>query len=146
MKAYLFILCSFWSLANLTGQIDNGWEKLSKVESRSVYNAELGFVNVDINIPDEIKAMDGEFIEVEGYIIPLTGQVGQNNFMFSRYPKNQCFFCGAAGPESAMEVFMSGRNTVPFTSDRIRLKGRLEINEDDISGLIYSLTAASRIK
>ena len=130
----------------MLAQVENGWEQLSKVESRSVYNAELGFVNVDIVIPDEIKALDGKLIEVAGYIIPLTGQVGQNNFMFSRYPKNQCFFCGAAGPESAMEVFMSGRNTVPYTSDRVRLKGRLEINEDDISGLIYSLTAASRVK
>lgn len=146
MKLYHSILIFFLGLAPMLAQVENGWEQLSKVESRSVYNAELGFVNVDIVIPDEIKALDGKLIEVAGYIIPLTGQVGQNNFMFSRYPKNQCFFCGAAGPESAMEVFMSGRNTVPYTSDRVRLKGRLEINEDDISGLIYSLTAASRVK
>lgn len=147
MKVYTQIFCLFLicAAANLQGQIKNGWETLSKVESRSVYNAELGFVNVDITVPEEIKLLDGQLIEVEGYIIPLTGQVGQNNFMFSRFPKDQCFFCGAAGPESAMEVYMSGRNTVPFTSERIRLKGKLSINEEDAMGLIYTLEAASRI-
>jgi hypothetical protein len=106
----------------------------------------LGYVNLDIEVSDEVMQLDGEIIEVDGYIIPLTGQVGQNNFMFSMYPKNMCFFCGAAGPESAMEVWMEGDNTVPFTSDKIKLKGKLLINKDDTSGLIYSLNGATRIK
>lgn len=144
-KSFIVIFLFLFSLSSLNAQKENIWETLSKVESRSVYNAELGFVNVDIVIPEDIKEMSGEFIEVSGYIIPLTGQVGQNTFMFSRYPKSQCFFCGAAGPESAMEVYMSGRNTVPFTSDMISLKGKLIVNEDEATGLIYTLTAASRI-
>lgn len=139
----IILICS---VVGVQGQdYESAWPILSKVESRSVYNAELGFVNVDIELSDEIKALNGKLITVEGYIIPLTGQVGQNNFMFSMYPKNMCFFCGAAGPESAMEVYMSGKNTVPFTSNRITLRGRLSINENDPMGLIYSLDAASRL-
>jgi len=133
-------------LFGLKAECQSAWDQLSKVESRSTYNPELGYVNVDIVIPEEIKEMNGKFVEVDGYIIPLTAQVGQNNFMFSKFPKNMCFFCGAAGPESAMEVFMSAKNSLPFTSERITLKGRLSINQDDPMGLIYSLKAATRIK
>ena len=140
------IFCLLLLSSLLTGQVSDVWATLTKVTSRQAYNPELGYVNLDIEVSDEVMELDGELIEVDGYIIPLTGQVGQNNFMFSMYPKNMCFFCGAAGPESAMEVWMEGDNTVPFTSDKIKLKGKLLINKDDTSGLIYSLNSATRIK
>jgi len=86
--------------------------------------------------------MDGQEIEVDGYIIPLDGKVKQSHFVYSAFPANMCFFCGKAGPETAMEVFMKDNKKVAYSDLKIRLKGNLQINESDGSNLIYTLRDA----
>ena len=51
-----------------------------------------------------------------------------------------CFFCGGAGPETVMEVEAS--EPVKFQADAIYLKGRLELNADDINRLMYKIVDA----
>jgi len=51
-----------------------------------------------------------------------------------------CFFCGAAGPESAMQVFMKDGKELDYTSNKVVLKGTLNIQKGDPTGLIYTLT------
>ena len=54
-----------------------------------------------------------------------------------------CFFCGGAGPETVMEVY--AKTPVKFTSEAVTLRGKLELNADDVNRLIYSLTEAEQI-
>lgn len=91
------------------------------------------------------KNRQGTEIEISGYIIPITGQHAQSHFMFSRFPQHMCFFCGKAGPESAMQVFTKNAKKLTFTSEKISLKGILQINHDKGSGLLYTLTNAEQI-
>lgn len=106
------------------------------------YDENMGF---EIEIPKVgvlAKALEGKEIEIEGFIIPLVGKVKQSHFMLSLYPANMCFFCGAAGPETAMQVFMDADKKVPYSDDKIRIKGILRINEKDINSLLYTLENA----
>ena len=57
-----------------------------------------------------------------------------------------CFFCGAAGPESAMQVFMKDNKKVNYSTEKIKLTGNLNIQKGDASGLIYTLNDADIIK
>jgi hypothetical protein len=107
---------------------------------------EFGLETYETSFNPLVNALDGREISLDGYIIPITGQVAQNHFMFSKFPQNMCFFCGKAGPESAMQVFMKGKDAVNFTTDKIKLKGTLKIFQDNSSGLIYALESAELIE
>ena len=89
-----------------------------------------------------VDKLDGKEIEVEGYIIPLTGQVTQSHFMLSKFPQSTCFFCGKAGPETAMQVFMKDNKKVKISERKVRVKGTLLINPKDASSLLYTLENA----
>jgi hypothetical protein len=57
--------------------------------------------------------------------------------MFSAFPLASCFFCGEAGAESVMEV--SPKNPISYTKEKIRIRGKLELNEADYLKLPYLL-------
>ena len=90
-------------------------------------------------VSSAVQKLDGTQIEVEGYIIPLTGQVTQSHFMLSKFPQSTCFFCGKAGPESAMQVFMKDNVKVKISERKVKVKGTLIVNPKDITSLLYTL-------
>jgi len=89
-----------------------------------------------------LEAMEGTKIDLHGYIIPIEGKKSQAHFMFSAFPVNMCYFCGKAGPESVIEVFMEDGEKVTFTEDKIWLSGRLKLNAFDPTSSIYVLEQA----
>ena len=93
-----------------------------------------------------IQAMNGSEIELKGYIIPLDGQKAQSHFMFSAYPFANCFFCGKAGPESVMEVFMADSEKVEFSEQAITIKGTFKFLPNRLEEVMYQLENAELIK
>jgi len=118
------------------------WKTLGMIEKVSTYDESMGMQVDDITVGMVPKAYQGKEIEIDGYIIPLTGKVSQNHFMLSLFPANMCFFCGAAGPETAMQVFMANDKKVKYSDNKIKLKGVLRINEQSANGLLYTLEEA----
>lgn len=134
------IICLLLLSSSIIAQNSSSmWGTLSMVTIEKEFDAEFGIETIKTDIGPLVQAMDGKDIELEGYIIPLTGQVEQNHFMFSRYPLNMCFFCGKAGPESAAQVFLANEKKVAYTSDKIKVSGRLKVYNDQSSGLIYTI-------
>ena len=41
-----------------------------------------------------------------------------------------------------MQVFLAGGKKIPYTDEKIKVKGILRINENDPSGLLYTLESA----
>ncbi len=143
----LFLIISF-SLSGISQefQTDNTWRTLSMVTYKTEFNEDWG---MDIEVPQVnpvAMALNGKEIEVEGFIIPLTGKIAQSHLMLSAFPKSMCFFCGAAGPESAMEVFMKDQKEVAFTPEKVKFRGILHINPRDMNKLLYSMENAVMIK
>ena len=93
-----------------------------------------------------IEALDGEEIEVTGYIIPLSGKKAQSHLMFSMYPFATCFFCGNAGPETVMEVFMKDDNKVEFTEEAITLKGKFKFLGNRTDDVMFHLEFAEKVE
>lgn len=115
------------------------WLTLSLVTFESSYDPEFMMEVKKPKVSTSVEKLDGTEIEVEGYIIPLTGQVTQSHFMLSKFPQSTCFFCGKAGPESAMQVFMKDNKKVKISERKVRVKGRLIVNPKDITSLLYTL-------
>ena len=141
MKGYIqiLVLCCLSSLA--IGQ-PSPWATLSMVDKTTKYDEFLGMETVSVTPGPVAKTLNQKEIEISGYMIALDVKREQTHFMFSRYPQNMCFFCGAAGPESAMQVFMDNDVELEHTTDKIVLRGILNVQQGDPTGLIYTLTQA----
>lgn len=142
---YSIIFFFFISTIMLKGQ-SSTWSTLGMVNTVTSFDAEFGMEIKKVKVSAVAKSLEGKEIEVDGYIIPLKGKLDQNHFMLSKFTQNMCFFCGKAGPETAMQVFLANGKKVAYSDDKIKVKGVLRINENDPGGLLYTLEDAILIK
>lgn len=123
---------------------NNMWRTLSKVTFEKKYDELLGF-KVDVPVFSQaIQDLEGQIIEISGYIVPVEGYKSHTEFVFSAYPYNMCFFCGGAGPETVMEV--TATEAVKYSTERITLRGKLLLNSSNINRLMYILVDAEFVE
>jgi hypothetical protein len=91
-----------------------------------------------------LKSYNGKKIQLKGYIIPLNEVSNPGTFMFSSLPFNVCYFCGAAGPETVVEL--QTKEKIQFTTRPIIIEGILQLNESDPDHHIYIVKSARTIQ
>ena len=122
----------------------NMWKTLADITYIKKYDDFLGF-KVDYPVfSEKVEGLDGQEIEIRGYIIPIEGYKSHKEFIFSAYPYNLCFFCGGAGPETVMEIQAS--EPIKYTAEPITIRGKLNLNDEDINQLMYNMTDVVLIK
>ena len=122
----------------------SAWQTLGKITFKKQYDDLLGF-KIDIPVfSDDVRAIDGEEITLRGYIVPTQGYKSHNEFVFSAFPYNMCFFCGGAGPETVIEVVTV--EAIEYTADPITIKGKLALNDEDPNRLMYALSGATLLE
>jgi hypothetical protein len=123
---YFLILFPFQALAQ-----SDGWASFAKTKFVTKYNEAAGEYFMTPNFPEELKALVGKEVDLEGYYMPIDVE-GNAYIILSKFPYSQCFFCGGAGPETIAEVTFKVKPT-KFEADQfIRVKGKLKLNEKDI--------------
>ncbi|MCB9310799.1 MAG: hypothetical protein H6567_12130 [Lewinellaceae bacterium] len=145
MKFYLILAFIALSLG-LSAQVksdENVWKTLSKISYKKEYDELMGFKIDKPVFNDQIKALEGKEITLKGYIIPTDGYKSHTEFIFSAFPYSMCFFCGAAGPETVMEV--KATEGIKYVADAIYLKGILRLNDSDINRLMYKIEKATLV-
>ena len=120
------------------------WKTLSKITFKKEMDEIMGFKVDKPVFSKEVKALENKVIEIKGYIIPVEGYKNHKEFVFSAFPYNMCFFCGGAGPETVMEVF--SKEAIEYTAEAVTIKGKLELNADDINRLMYGMTEVTLVK
>lgn len=145
MQWKLGLLCFLLAtVITSTSAQESTWKTLAKITYTKQYDELMGF-KVDIPVfSEDIMAMEGQEVEIKGYIIPVEGYKSHKEFIFSAFPYTMCFFCGGAGPETVMDVFAS--NPVEYTAEQVTLKGKLELNATDINRLMYALIDAELVE
>jgi hypothetical protein len=140
----LFFLCLFCGQSQLYAQQqNNAWNTLAQVTIRQEKHKTGGYM-VDVpSFSTALLLLNGKPITLKGYMIPLQELRQQYQFVFSRYPFALCYFCGAAGIETVVEV--RSRQAIKFTEDNITLKGILKLNPQDTAHLLYILEDAEII-
>jgi hypothetical protein len=141
MKHFLLFLLLAMPLA-VASQEPNFWDTLAKVRFENRKDKSGYDVEVPVFSP-QLLAFHNKKITLKGYIIPLEELGGQGRFMLSALPFNLCFFCGAAGPETVIEVHMPAK--IPFTAKPITMEGTLSLNDKDPNHHMYILSAAKRL-
>jgi hypothetical protein len=148
MKRFLILLLLLSFFGTKRGLIAQAsiWNTLGMVTYESKYD-ESTFVEIKKpKISSTVEKVDGTVIIVEGFIIPLSGQVTQSHFMLSKFPQATCFFCGKAGPETAMQVFMKDNKKIKITERKVKVTGTLYVNPKDANSLLYTLENATIIE
>jgi hypothetical protein len=128
------------------GLIKLNWEHLLSVKFSKQFNEDLGF---EVDMPlfsDTLKALNGRDVIAEGFYIPVDETGDESIVILSAYPFAQCFFCGAAGAESVIDVLNIGKLPRLKLDQKIRFKGRLRLNKDNFDFLIYVLEEAELLK
>ena len=144
-KGLNYILIAFLTLCMIqpmTGQKDL-WKTLAKVTYKKEMDEFLGFKIDKPVFSQQIKDLEGTEVIVKGFVIPVEGYKSHTEFVFSAYPYSMCFFCGGAGPETVMEVEAS--EPIEYTAESIFIKGRLQLNGEDINNLMYQLKDAEQV-
>lgn len=116
------------------------WELLSTVEIVMGYDEFMGTEIEKPEFSEQLKDREGTNVTLEGFIIPLEQETKQDYFVLSRFPYASCFFCGAAGPETVAEVYSEKK--FKYTDERIRVVGKLRLNNNDPLHLFYVLDDA----
>jgi hypothetical protein len=115
------------------------WKDLSEVTYK-IGQDEFGELYLPV-FGDKIKKLAGKVVEADGYIIPFEGMFKPNHIILSSLPLAECFFCGSGGPETVMEVMLT--NPIKYTSKRVRVRGKLTLNDKDPEKLMYILKEAT---
>jgi hypothetical protein len=148
MKKNIFLLISLMSFTGVFAQLpqqqghttghntaadpsSETWKKL-----RSLKYEEINATYFP-KFSEDIKALDGKVVELKGFIIPLQETTTTTYFMLSYFPFSNCYFCGAAGPETVVEV--KAAKPVIYTSKPVVLSGKLKLNRSDEEHLFYIL-------
>jgi len=141
-KWFLCLILLSGSIAGLS-QAGDFWQVLAQVSFQNTKDPQ----GYDIEKPvfsKYLKTFQGKKVKINGYIIPLN-EVGEGGkFMLSALPFNVCYFCGAAGPETVVEIETDQK--IKFITQRITMEGILFLNDKDPNHHIYVLKSASILK
>ncbi len=134
------LLCLFLLPCAIAQQPTSAWKTLAKVKMQT--RQEKGYSIEYPMFSEEVKKLNQQTIVLKGYILPLDLEKPKQ-FIFSQFPYNACFFCGAAGPETVMQVY--SKTQVNYSDKPIWIKGKLKINEKDPNQLMYVLEEAVQV-
>lgn len=142
MKTYIVFIFSLLLLPVISSEAqENVWKDLSDVTYK-IGEDDFGELYLPV-FSDNIQQLEGKEITADGYIIPFEGMFKPEHIILSSLPLAECFFCGSGGPETVMEVML--KDPIKYTSKRVQVKGKLELNDKDPEKLMYILTDAQLI-
>ena len=111
------------------------WKTLTEV-TYEITKDEYGDLYLPVFSKD-IKAVEGQEVEVDGFIIPFDGMFKPTQLILSSLPISECFFCGSGGPETVIEVTL--KEKIKYTTKRVKIRGTLVLNKKDPDKLMYIL-------
>ncbi len=124
----------------------NYWHILENVTLKNIYNPFTEDFSSSPTFGKKVLKLDGKKINLSGFIIPA--DLTKGRMTLSKFSYSSCYFCGAAGPESVIEI--EAKTPIIYRMDKaIRLQGTLRLNKKDEEGdydpfrLLYILEDAT---
>ena len=130
------------------GYIELTWDTLANMDFNMQFVSDEegeGVIPYPI-FSEALKELDGELVYIKGYVIPFEETGDETVVFLSAYPYTQCFFCGAAGPESVVDVLSKEKFKDLKMDEKTIFRGRLRLNGTDLDFLNYILDDAERVR
>ncbi len=136
---FLLVLLSLFSSNVAFAQVDLLWETLLDASFKYTYDVEQDIWYNKPKFNKQVQKLEGKEVVVEGFMVPV--DVTGDTYVLSAFPYSACFFCGAAGKESVMEIRLKDGEQRFEMDQMLRFKGKLDL-VDDVYGLMYVLEEA----
>ncbi|UJH67193.1 hypothetical protein [Allomuricauda sp. SCSIO 65647] len=125
---------------SLSAQEQLTWQDFADVIFEPVYNKKYDVHFLMPKFGEHIQSYRGKQVSIKGFFLDISGS--GEVLLVSQNPMASCFFCGAAGPETIIEV--SFMEKPPFKTDQIvEVMGILELNADNVDHCNYILKGAT---
>jgi hypothetical protein len=121
-------------------QTEITWKTLEDVKFTSKYFEEVEAYYYYPHFGRTVKALEGKDVIIEGFVLAIDPDEGF--YVLSRNPFAACFFCGASGPESIVELLLKSDDAYFEMDEVVTIKGRLRLNTDDLDFCNYILEEA----
>lgn len=139
MRAFVAILLCFSGITSY-GQQRLKWSTFEKLEFIEVYNEDQAAWLQQPVWSESLLNWDGANVKITGYVIAL--DVVSKEYALSAFPFASCFFCGAAGPESVLELNFT--HPQEFLTDHVvTFRGVLKLNTNPLSFPLTLIDAES---
>lgn len=138
-KRFLLILMFTGFFVLSWGQTNLSWKLLADIDFEARFFEKY---NQKFLVPifgKRPKAYEGKEVTISGYIIPVDTEF----FVLSKNAYASCFFCGAAGPETIVELQLKPKAVRRYKIDELMtFKGILKLNDTDVDHFSYILAEA----
>lgn len=124
------------SLTTDTGKSDGAKDKVTKLSFDTLGN--WTYIEGKTPIPDEVKSFDQKYVEMSGFMMPLTQTDKITEFMFIQALWNCCYGKAPAVNHVVM-VKMKDGQSVKFYPEPIRVRGTFQVGETRDEGYLLSL-------
>ncbi len=138
----LALVLLFLPIKNLE-TVKVAWDTLQNIPFEEKYIPEIKGYMLFPKFPGQLKSLDGQIIEVEGYVIPVDKD--RNFIALSANPYAACYFCNKAGPASVMTVRFKSKGKRYFIDNYKTFRGKLRLNSSDIHEFYYILEESEDI-
>lgn len=136
---FLLVFLSLFSSNTVLAQADLPWETLLDANFKYTYDVEQDIWYNKPNFNKQVQKLEGKEVMVQGFMVPV--DVTGDTYVLSAFPYSACFFCGAAGKESVMEIRLKDSEQRFEMDQMLRFKGKLDL-VDEVYGLMYVLEEA----
>jgi len=118
------------------------WSLFEKTKFEQKLNRQFGTYFYYPQFGAELLALQGKSVTLKGFYIPLEIS-NSKTLILSKYPIEDCFFCGGAGPESVAVIYL---NTPPSKRPKldqiVQVRGILQLNATNVEEMTFILKNA----
>lgn len=141
MRLFIISIFSIF-LLGFTGESPQKitWGTLAEFDHEIRYNEENELYFRFPLFGEKVKSLQDKEVYITGYMLPI--DVEAEYYVLSAYPFANCFFCGAAGAESVIELGLKEGHRRFKTDERLTIKGIFKLNSTDIYQLNYLMEEA----
>jgi len=120
------------------------WGALADVKFNEIIDQNSGLSLLEATFSEWLLSMDGKEVMVTGYMIPL--DPFGTSYVISRNPNSSCFFCGGAGPETIIALYLKPSAVKRYETDQyLTFKGTLQLNKRNDKHFTFVLNDAEPI-
>lgn len=128
MRNILLILSLFLSFG-IYAQERLSWNTFERLQFEEVFDEPSATWLQQPKWTEDLLRWDGKTVKVTGYVISLDTE--SQEYALSAFPFASCFFCGAAGPETVLELVLNEPKNFT-TDDIVTFIGVIRLNSDPL--------------
>ncbi|WP_338227812.1 hypothetical protein [Algoriphagus taiwanensis] len=140
----VFLFLGIWNGHGQSQPKEDLWTLFQRVPFKEKLNRDFGLYFFYPEFTEELKALKGKQVTLKGFFIPLDLQSSQT-LILSKYPMAECFFCGAAGPESVAVIYLQSKPPRMKVDQIVEVRGILDLNASDVEEMTFIIRNATII-